>query len=89
MPCSIPVQTAWISITVCIAPPANMGGARLMRAHGNESVEHAMQEIAIISTIMIRLAKSAIILGETIDGPELMWLATQLDRAVEVTRAQH
>jgi len=57
-----------------------------MSVHEKGGAERAMQEIAIISAIMIRLAKSAIVLGETIEGPELMWLAEKLDKAVEKTK---
>jgi hypothetical protein len=60
-----------------------------MSGHGDDVIERAVREIAIISTIMIRLAKSAVIMGETIEGPELMWLAEQLDKAVEKTKMRN
>jgi hypothetical protein len=55
-----------------------------MGVHEKGDAERAIQEIAIISAIMIRLAKSAVVLGEKIEGPELMWLAEKLDHAVEM-----
>jgi hypothetical protein len=46
-----------------------------------------MEEVTIISAIIMRIAKSAIALGEKIEGPELKWLSEQLDRAAASARA--
>ena len=52
-----------------------------------DAAKNAMEEVTIISSIIMRLAKSAIAMGEKIEGPELIWLSEQLDKAVATAKA--
>jgi hypothetical protein len=45
------------------------------------AVEYGLEEVSLISSIIMRLAKAAVATGEPVVGPELVWLAKQLDRA--------
>lgn len=44
---------------------------------------HRLDEVSIISSIILQLANSAVNQGKTIDGPALSWLAEQLDKAAQ------
>ena len=47
-----------------------------------EATAYALEEVMIISSIMIRLTRASMAAGEPVVGPELNWLAEQLDRAM-------
>jgi hypothetical protein len=47
-----------------------------------DAIARATEEVTIITSVIIRLTKAAMASGEAVAGPELDWLAEQLDRAV-------